>query len=356
MPGIGRLRGGGTGSMGRSGVGGFTHRARVALLVPALVVGVVVAGLAVFIAASLGASNPPPLGIYVGTDNPSGVNVFGRAVGQRPAYAMDYLDGSSWSSMESSAAHKAESWSGSGYAMTFSVPMLPNSGATLTAGAAGSYDRYFQRIARGLVAHNEADSIVRIGWEFNGNWFSWGANSADASQFVAFWKHIVGAMRSVAGADFKFEWCPTVGDQGVGNLANYYPGSNDVDYVAADIYDEAWGRYPGAAKEWSTLETEPYGLNWLTSFAAGQGKPVAVGEWGLGSVPGRAGRAYSANDQKVSGGDDPTFIDDMANWIASKHVREATYFDSGSSVLSPRSNTHAYHALLADFGPGGVAG
>ncbi len=104
--------------------------------------------------------------------------------------------------------------------------------------------------------------------------------------------------------------------KGSGNLANYYPGNNYVDYVAADVYDEAWGSYPGAAQEFSNLETESYGLNWLSSFAAGQGKPVALGEWGLGSVPGKPGQAYAASNQKVSGGDDPTFIDDMAKWIS----------------------------------------
>jgi hypothetical protein len=313
------------------------------------------AGFAVFSSVSSGASNPPPLGIYAGGDNPSGVSSLGGAIGRQPAYAMDYLDGSSWSSMESSAASEASTWSGSGYAMTFSVPMLPNSGSSLAAGAAGSYDSYFQSIAQGLVAHNEANSIVRIGWEFNGKWFSWGANSSDASQFVTFWQHVVDAMRSVAGANFKFEWCPTLGDQGVGDLANYYPGSGYVDYVAADVYDEAWGSYPGSAQEWSNLETESYGLNWLTSFAAGQGKPVALGEWGLGSVPGSAGQAYAASNQKVSGGDDPSFIDDMAKWVAANNVYEATYFDSGSSTLSSSSNPNSYHALISDFGPGGVA-
>jgi hypothetical protein len=172
---------------------------------------------------------------------------------------------------------------------------------------------------------------------------------------VTFWQHAVDAMRSVAGANFKFEWCPTLGDQGVGNLANYYPGNSYVDYVAADVYDEAWGSYPGSGQEWSNLETESYGLNWLTSFAAGQGKAVALGEWGLGSVPGKSGQAYAASNQKVSGGDDPSFIDDMAKWVAANNVYEATYFDFGSSTLSSSSNPSSYHALIADFGPGGVA-
>jgi hypothetical protein len=356
MANTGRLhtgRTGSTGEAGRSGMG-FSHRVRVALLVPVLGIGLMGAGFAAFSAVSSGASNPPPLGIYEGYENASGVSSLGSAIGRQPSYAMDYLDGTSWSSMESGAASEAASWSGSGYSMTFSVPMLPNSGATLSAGAAGDYDSYFQSIAQALVAHNEASSIVRIGWEFNGSWTPWYANSSDSSEFVTFWQHIVDAMRSVSGAGFKFEWCPNIGDSG--DLASFYPGNGYVDYVAADVYDQSWENYPGAAQEFSNLETEPGGLNWLTSFASQQGKPVALGEWGLGPGPGHAGQDYSASNQEVSGGDDPTFIDDMAKWIAANNVYEATYFDFGPSALSSSSNPNSYHALIADFGPSGVAG
>jgi hypothetical protein len=343
-----------TGDLRRRGVGRFSHRVRVTLLVPVLGIGLMGAGFAAFSAVSSGASNPPPLGIYEGYENASGVSSLGSAIGRQPNYAMDYLDGTSWSSMESGAASEAASWSASGYSMTFSVPMLPNSGATLSAGAAGDYDSYFQSIAQALVAHNEASSIVRIGWEFNGSWTPWYANSSDASEFVTFWQHIVDAMRSVSGADFKFEWCPNLGDSG--DLTSFYPGNGYVDYVAADVYDQSWQNYPGATQEFSNLESEPGGLNWLTSFASQQGKPVALGEWGLGPGPGHAGQDYSASNQEVSGGDDPTFIDDMANWIAANNVYEATYFDFGPSALSSSSNSNSYHALIADFGPSGVAG
>ena len=146
-----------------------------------------------------------------------------------------------------------------------------------------------------------------------------------------------------------------MGDQGVGNLANYYPGSGYVDLVAADVYDQTWASYPGATEEFSKLETEAFGLDWLTSFASKQGKPVALGEWGLGTGPGNAGQPYEADNETVSGGDDPTFINDMANWIASNDVYEASYFDFGSSALSSSSDPNSFHALIADFGPGGVA-
>jgi hypothetical protein len=332
-----------------------SRRRLVGLVVSALATGLTGTGFAAFSVPSAGASSPPPIGFYEGAENASGVNAFGIAFGRQPSYAMDYLDGTSWSSMVSSAAKQARFWSRTTYAMTFSVPMLPNTGSTLAAGAAGNYDSYFKGIAQGLVAHDEASSILRIGWEFNEGWFSWAADSSDSTQFVAFWHQIVDSMRSVRGAAFKFEWCPNLGDAREGNLANYYPGNRYVDYVAADVYDQTWARYPGAKVQFSNLETEPFGLHWLTSFAAQRGRPVALGEWGLGSGPGNSGRPYSADGVTVSGGDDPTFIKDMAKWIASNGVAEALYFDFGSSALSSTSNANSYRALIQAFGPGGVA-
>ena len=55
----------------------------------------------------------------------------------------------------------------------------------------------------------------------------------------------------------------------------------------------------GARRSSPTSRPRTYGLNWLTSFAAQQGKPVALGEWGLGAGTGqrRAGRTRRATQQ-----------------------------------------------------------
>jgi len=156
---------------------GRFRRLLATVLAPALGLGLLAAGFAAF-GPSSGASSPPPLGIYIGYDNASGVNSLGQAIGQQPSYAMDYLDGTSWSNMESSAANEGASWSPAGYSMTFSVPMLPNSGASLADGAAGDYNAYFETIAQNLIANNQGSSILRVGWEFNGTWFPWGTDSS----------------------------------------------------------------------------------------------------------------------------------------------------------------------------------
>ena len=154
----------------------------------------------------------------------------------------------------------------------------------LQQGASGAYDSYFLELAQEMVAGGQGDSIVRPGWEFNGSWFPWAANG-QAAAFVGYWQQIVQTMRSVPGGNFKFEWNPTAGDQGAGNLAAFYPGSAYVDYIGLDVYDQTWATYAGISSEWNTYLTETYGLNWLAWFAASEGKPITLPEWGLDPDP-----------------------------------------------------------------------
>ncbi len=85
-------------------------------------------------------------------------------------------------------------WSGSGYKMVWGVPILPNSfhadsnpsdtsGSAygLEQGAAGAYNSYFLKLAQEMVAGGQGSSIIRPGWEFNGNWFPWAAKGAGGS-------------------------------------------------------------------------------------------------------------------------------------------------------------------------------
>lgn len=336
------------------------QRSRISLATCAIAVfGLGVATLVSGLSAGAGAgavAGPDALGVYVGYQAPSAVTSFGRTLGQQPAFAMDFLDGDSWSDLVNTAPSYMAAWKNSGDTMVWGLPMLPNagSGASLSQGATGAYNSYFLKIAQDMVAGGQGSSIVRPGWEFNGGWFSWAANG-QASAFIAYWQQIVTTMRSVPGQNFTFEWNPTAGDQGIGNLANYYPGNNYVDYIGLDLYDQSWGSYPGIASEWNTYLTEPYGLNWLASFAAAQGKQITLPEWGLGEGPGNDGGAVNDPGTNVSGGDDATFINDMAQWINNHNVYNATFWDYGSSLLSTRSNPLSLVAFVADFGGAGVS-
>jgi hypothetical protein len=288
------------------------------------------------------------LGVYGGPEDPPSVSDFASTLGNHPRFAMDFLDGSSWSTIDD-PAQLVSQWAPSGYTMIWGLPMLPNSGASLATGATGAYDGYFSTLANALVARGQGSAIIRIGWEFNGGWFPWAANG-QASAFVQYWQQIVTTMRSAPGANFSFEWNPTRGDQGVGNLANYYPGDAYVNYVGLDVYDTEWGSYPGMPAEFQDMETQAYGLNWLASFSAAHGKPMVFPEWGLGwGTCSADGQPVNGSGQ-VCGGDDGVFINEMSQWIATHNVFEATFWDYGTSSVDQGSNPNTAAALRADFG------
>ncbi len=277
-----------------------------------------------------GARTPPPtlppglahsvkLGDYAGESNPFGVATFGLQTGTLPSYATDYLPkGEGWAGLE--AAANIMAWTPTHYRLVLGVPILPGVG-TLALGATGVYDQYFTVLGQNLVADHEGNAILRLGWEFNGNWFPWSvATSADAANFVAYWQHIVTTMRAVPGEKFKFLWNPNSSSPTKYNPADAYPGDAYVDYVGTDVYDNFWGTpfTPGAA--WVHQLVQQWGLDWLAAFAVEHDKPIAIPEW--------------SDEFRTDGhglGDDPSFVVDMADWFVTNNVAFANVWSYDTS-------------------------
>jgi hypothetical protein len=310
-------------------------------------------------------SSPPTSGVALGVYGGGGgqsVSSLTASVGSQPKYAMDFLDGTSWSTI-TQTGWPYSAWAGKGFKMIWGVDMLPNayspnSNPSVAGGscyglsqeAAGDFNADFATVAHNMVAAGFGSSVIRLGWEFNGGWFPWSAGGC-ASDFVGAFQQVVTAMRSVQGQNFTFEWNPTRGDLWVGNLATFYPGDSYVDYVGLDVYDVEWANYPGMPSEFSDMETQTYGLNWLATFAAQHNKAMVFPEWGLGwGTCSASGQAVSASNTQVCGGDDAQFINLSAQWFSSHNVAEATYWDYGSSSIAQGSNPNAAAALHSDFG------
>ena len=256
---------------------------------------------------------PLPLGAYRGAAAPARAAEFQAWLGQPATWALDYLDGSSWSSIEN-PSWWLSAWRGSPFSVVYSVPLLP-AGATLQAGAAGAYDEHFRALGRALVAGGEADAILRLGWEFNGGWYRWSAKN-DPRAFVTYWRHVVDALRQVPGSRFRFDWCPTLGAAAV-PPPQAYPGDDYVDYVGTDVYDQGWSSgWTDPAQRWRSLLEQPYGLQWQRDFAADHRKQMTFPEWGL-----------SVRSDGHGGGDDPYFMEKMVDWIRANNVAYALYFD-----------------------------
>lgn len=268
------------------------------------------------------------LGAYRASGDPAGVAEFEQWTGESTqfSWALDFLPSTSWSSIES-AEWSAAMWAPSQFRTVYSIPMIPATGGTLAEGASGAYNDHFRRLATTLVTGGENDAVLRLGWEFNGNWFPWKASSGPAN-FAAYWRQIVQTVRAVPGANFQFDWSPVLGTSAVSPVLAY-PGDAYVDYIGLDAYDQDW--LPGwenPTTRWQNLMDQPHGLRWHRDFAAAHGKPMTFPEWGLFARPDGHG-----------GGDDPYFIEKMHEWISTNNVAYALYFEHDAS--------DGYHSLMS---------
>lgn len=260
------------------------------------------------------------LGVYVGAANPGGVSAFGTWLDREPGYAVDFLADSDWSEI-SDPIWWLDGWQGSPYHVVFSVPMVPKDGSTITQGAAGNFDHHFTRLAQNLVAYGYGDATIRLGWEMNGNWFAWSAQS-DPAAYVAYWRRIVDAMRAVSGSAFRFDWNPIAG--GSFPVETAYPGDAWVDVIGIDVYDQGWwAGWEDPVNRWNELVYQPYGLAWHRDFAAAHGKPVSFPEFGL-----------SDDVAQHGGGDNPYFIEKMYEWIGlnKENVEYYAYFEFAGPI------------------------
>jgi len=240
---------------------------------------------------------PAQLGVFRASGDPAGARAFGTWLGKQPTVAVDFVP---WANVQN-PIWWAQQWKGKPYQVVYSLPILP-SGGSFSACTAGSYDAVFRGFAEVMVRESQANSIIRLGWELNGEWMVWHAGSNPAG-YAACFRKVVGVMRAVSGQRFKFDWNQTR-DRPM--LEAAYPGDAYVDYIGIDIYDyPAW--HPDPAMRWSMLLSK--GLTWTHDFAARHGKPMSVPEWGLWGV------------------DNPYFIEKMAGWLRQSNVAYHAYFD-----------------------------
>ena len=295
-----------------------------------------------------------------GTDN---LDAFAKWLNRETVWGEDFIGSESWDNVQW-PTWWLEHWSQwvpakPGRRLILGVPLLPGpvdgSGpregkidlskpVSLEQGAAGEYNHHFKQLGENLVKYRLADSILRLGWEFNGAWYTWRAKGKE-KLFAEYWRQIVRTMRAVPGAGkLQFCWNPTLGDQQFpAELA--WPGAEFVDTIGIDVYDETWnaGTYPfpaGASpmevekrqmKVWDEwLMNSKWGLAFWALFAREQGRPLAIPEWGV-----------NQRDDGHGGLDNPYFVEHMHAFVhePSNNVAFHCYFDvnapDGRHQLSP---------------------
>jgi hypothetical protein len=270
---------------------------------------------------------------------------FEAFVGRKVDGVIDFIPLHTWNEMLGFTNWSLGCWGQTKYRVAYGVPMLTSdSSTTLAQGAAGAYDNHFRDLGKLLVSNGRPDAYLRIGWEFNGDWYPWAA-SKDPAAFRAYFRHIVMALRSVPGARFTIVWNPSAGSAKVAPDAAY-PGDDVVDMIGLDIYNASWNPldFVDAQVRWQDRLTEAYGLDWAAEFARRHGKRLAVPEWGTGARPDGHGL-----------GDDPQFIHNMADWMAHNRVVFEGYWDYPASDYNAELSNGQYpmaaQAFKAAFAP-----
>ncbi|WP_238429147.1 glycoside hydrolase family 26 protein [Frankia nepalensis] len=263
---------------------------------------------------------------------PNDVEAFCSFRGKPCDVAQVFVARNNWNSivLPSFAQQNFAGWPGK---LILSVPPFPEGGGySLQTCATGAYDSYWREFGRTLNSTGRQDSIVRLAWEANGNWYPW--SGTDPVAYVNCYRKVVDAVRSTASPDPRFDW--TINAHGSQNPPSHnpldlYPGDAWVDIVSIDAYDH---HPPSRTPEQFKAQAEaPGGITWLYNFARAHGKLFGVAEWGVASGSGANG-----------GGDNPNFIQFMHDWMlarADKGMYYEAYFNNcemrniGSNIYRP---------------------
>lgn len=149
---------------------------------------------------------------------------------------------------------------------------------------AGDYDEHFRKWATGAREFGER-VLLRFGFEFNGNWFTW---QGDPPAFIAAWRRTHSIFQEVGASNVEWVWCPnvvSVPDTPENDMHQYYPGDKYVDWVGfdgfnfGDDHDEwhRWHSFPGIYTEVLDELERRY-----------PDKPIMIGEFGC--APGEPGQ------------------------------------------------------------------
>lgn len=306
----------------------------------------------------------PQMGVYrwAAPRGPAQVDAFAAWIGIPEIWAEDFQATETWDHI-ADPGWQLSAWAPwvkakAGRRLILSVPLLPgawdrsgpkkgtdaNKSVSLGAGADGEYNKHFEKLAKTLIGRQMDNTILRLGWEFNGGWYIW-RGADDPKAWAAYFRQIVKTMRGVPGAEkLVCCWNPAT-DHLQFPAEQAYPGDDYVDVIGIDVYDQSWlkGTYPFAANATPAEKLEiqkkawnewtfggNHGVQFWAKFAADHKKPLAICEWGV------------CNRKDGHGGeDDPYFIEQMHQFIMdpANNVMFHVYFDvqagDGHHQLSP---------------------
>jgi hypothetical protein len=302
------------------------------------------------------------VGVYEGWHDAAGVNSFYSWLGYTGGeqYAHEFVDHRyGWSAIGDCAWNGWIDWVAADDVkrrLTISLPLMPATHAgQFEAVGRGDFDSYFRQCANSVNGTAADDMIIRLGWEMNGNTFPWrvdvdggagAATDAEVANYKAAYRHVVQVMNA-ANPELQFEWEPNVTLDDAGrSLEDLYPGDDVTDYIGLAVYDYNICGFPNTVDgRWNCLQdpianrADDNGMIHHASFAAAHNKPMTFTEYGL----------WTTTRSPGGGGDNPIFINRMADWIQSHRVAYQIY-NEGHSDHSLNNYPNSKVAYQLRFG------
>jgi endoglucanase len=184
------------------------------------------------------------------------------------------------------------------------IPMLSWHAISSNRILSGDEDAWIRTQARAI--HRFAVPVfIRYGWEMDihPEW------TDGAKAFVQAWRRIHDIFVSEGAVNATWVWSPTSAAFVTGVAQSFYPGPDDVDWIAADGYNWPPGRPQAAWRQFSTIFAGFY------PWAKRTGKPLMIAEFGV---------------QERAPGEKAAWIRNMAKALQTEFpaVRAIVYFDS----------------------------
>jgi hypothetical protein len=207
--------------------------------------------------------------------------------------------------------------------------------------ADGAYDNTWKTLANNMALSGLQNTIFRLGWEWDGDWFAWSARGKEAA-FAGCFRRVVTTMRAAQPtAGFKFDWNPTedIVWWERSKIDAAWPGDAYVDYIGVDAYDASWVAnsfpYPATcdascrvARQNTAWNDMSQGMNLMRDFAIRHNKLLSIPEWGVwGRADGHGGNDNPLYIQKMY-----DFMLDPANRVAYQVYFDVNWTDGGHQI------------------------
>lgn len=145
------------------------------------------------------------------------------------------------------------------------------------------YCRWMDNVATFLKGLKGTDGKVipvlfRTLHEQNGGWFWWGSTQCTPAEYITMWRYTVNYLKFNASVhNLLYVYAPSSFNTQADYMARY-PGSNYIDILAADIYDNI-GTHSTFATKAGTM------VNTMHTLAQNAHKPYGIAESGLDTIP-----------------------------------------------------------------------